>query len=82
MAGGETPWSSDVPISMPLPSENPIGVAMSGFAFTTGGIAHDITAVSFARLATPDFHPVEVPSEIVYEDTDIDAPPSTMEYFG
>ncbi len=75
-----TPWSSDVPISMPIPPEGRVGVSMSGFAMTENGLAHDITLDSYQRLSVPDFAPRSVPSEVVYEDL-IDEPPASMEHF-
>lgn len=81
MSASETPWSSDVPISMPMPTDQEVGVEMSGFVFTEGGIAHGITQDSYARLSTPDFAPTRVPNLLIYEDTDLDAPPSSMEVF-
>lgn len=81
MTGSETPWSSDVPVSMPLPSDQEVGVKMSGFVFTAGGMAHDITPESYSRLSTPTFAPTQVPNLMIYEDSDLDAPPATMEVF-
>lgn len=79
MAGGDTHWSADVPVSMPKPSPLDKGVQMQGFIFTAGGIAHDIPASEYVRLSTPDWQPRVVPAAVVFEDEDLDAPPSTVE---
>jgi hypothetical protein len=50
---------------------------MSGFVFTTGGIAHDITEEGYARLSTPDFRPDGTPVEIEYRDLDVEGPPAS-----
>ena len=81
MAGSDTPWSADVPVSMPMPSDQEFGVSMSGFVFTAGGIAHEISHDSYARLSTPDFAPAKAPNQLLYEDVDLDEPPSSMEVF-
>lgn len=81
MNGSDTPWSSDVPISMPIPTDQEVGVDMSGFVFTVGGIAHGITHDTYARLSTPDFSPSRVPNTMIYDDSDADAPPASMEVF-
>ncbi len=75
-----TPWSSDVPVSMPIPSDNEVGVKMSGFAMTDGGLAHDITHDSYMRLSVPDFAPRAVPREVVYYDGIDDEKPASMEH--
>lgn len=81
MAGDETYWSADVPVSMPLPPEQPARLSMSGFTFTDGGLAHDITQADYERLSVPDFAPENPSAEMVYEDTDVDAPFSSEEVF-
>lgn len=73
-------WSSDVAVSMPLPSKFPVLVPMSGFAFTAGGLAHDITEVDYKRLSTPDFSPDEM-LPTIYGDEDLDAPFTSTEVF-
>lgn len=65
----ESLWSSDVPVSMPLVSENQLMVSMDGFAFSTGGMAHDLTDADATRISIPDFTP-EHPGALVYDDGD------------
>lgn len=77
----ESHWSADVPVSMPQPTSDPTAVAMQGFAFTESGMAHDITLAQYARLSTPDWQPRIMPSQTVYDDSDIDDPPSSTEVF-
>jgi hypothetical protein len=81
MADGEIYWSADVRVSMPMVPDQPVGVDMSGFVFTTGGMAHDITVEGYARLSTPDFRPQTFPNNVEYRDQDVDGPPATQEVF-
>ena len=81
MAGEDTHWSSDVPVSMPIPTDAERVIGMQGFAFTANGLAADISPVEYERLSTPDWAPLVRPTETVYEDVDLDAPPSSMESF-
>lgn len=74
-------WATDVPISMPVPPQQPIAVLMDGFAFTEGGMAHDITEETYLRLSTPDFAPETQDSEVIWEDIDVDEPPASTEVF-
>lgn len=81
MAGGETFWSSDVRVSLPMVAEQPAGVDMSGFVFTTGGIAHGITEEGYARLSTPDFRPPGSPADVEWRDLDVEGPPASEVVF-
>lgn len=58
MPGSEL-WGADTPISLPEPldPDRPALVAFGGFAFTAGGIAHDLTEAERDQLATPYFAP-------------------------
>lgn len=81
MAGGDTYWSADVRVSLPMVPDQPIGVDMSGFVFTAGGMAHEITEAGFARFSTPDFRPSGFPADIEYRDFDVDGPPASEVVF-
>lgn len=52
-------WGTDTPISMPEPlSKNQtVHVDFGGFAFTEGGIAHNITTAGLEIYTTPSFLP-------------------------
>lgn len=74
-------WSSDVRVSMPVPTTNTKRVPMSGFVMTDGGLAHDIDEATFMRIATPTYSPRDFGLETVREDIDVDTPPSDIEHF-
>lgn len=50
-------WGSDVPVSMPIPPDREVQVAFGGFAFTTGGMNHDITEADIEETFFPPFSP-------------------------
>lgn len=52
-------WSSDTPISMPVPHPDPILVKFKGFGFTAHGIAHTITDQELETLHTPVMMPID-----------------------
>jgi hypothetical protein len=56
MAASE--WAADVPISMPLPSEDPTLVPMFGFGFTEFCLVHDLNDTDFEEMIQPDFAPM------------------------
>lgn len=52
-------WGADTIISMPMPlkKNQPALIDMGGFAFTEGGIAHNITASDVEVYISPPFRP-------------------------
>lgn len=50
-------WASDVPVSAPSAPSRPIAVSFGGFAFTTHGLAHEITDADREELLMPTFAP-------------------------
>jgi hypothetical protein len=73
--GSDSDWISDVRISMPIPSEYPLEVpAGVGWAFTQGGITHDISTAVSRQMANPSYEP-KSPSQDVYHDADLKATP-------
>jgi len=51
-------WSSNTPISRPVPeTSRKVAVDFGGFGFTTGGITHNITAVEAEAIFLPTFAP-------------------------
>lgn len=52
-------WGTDGKISLPVPSPNDVLIKLgdSGFVFTNGGIAHDVTEADLEEIATPGFIP-------------------------
>lgn len=52
-------WGADAPISKPGPVdvERPVMIKMGGFAFTTGGMVHDVTAEEVEEIFFPPYHP-------------------------
>lgn len=57
-------WISDVPVSMPQPSEHDALVPMFGWVFTKFGLAHEITEAEYRELRVPHSTP-EDPSQTV-----------------
>ena len=65
-------WGSDVPVSMPEPLGDQVGlVPMFGFTFTINGLFHDLTDVDHERLSIPTYAPIS-PINTVWDDTDLD----------
>lgn len=54
-------WASDVRPSMPVAPTEARAIRMGGFAFTTMGLAHDISATEVEELAVPPFAPARFP---------------------
>jgi len=52
-----TPWSSDVPPSMPAAPKVARLVPMGGFCFTENGLAHDLSEEDVVALSTPFYAP-------------------------
>lgn len=50
-------WSTDVPISQPVPPSKPVLVSMAGFGFTADGLTHDLTEAEAEAIFTPTFQP-------------------------
>lgn len=53
-------WASDVPVSQPEPNDpdQPVLISLGGgFAFTSGGITHDIPDAEIEDIFTPFFAP-------------------------
>lgn len=74
------PWSSDVPVSMPLPPKEEAVVPMRGFAFTPSGLMPDIDAVQHRRLSIPTYAP-EIPITDTEWGNDVAAPGEDVEFF-
>lgn len=53
----EQDWASDVRVSQPVPASRPLVVDFGGFSFTTGGLAHNISAEESENLFTPTYAP-------------------------
>ena len=66
-------WGADVPISMPLPAEEPGIVPMFGFKMTQYRLAHDLTAAEYEALGVPVFAPLRPPAHTIRDDADLDA---------
>lgn len=54
----DTLWGSDVPISMPVPSDHDVLVDMGTFGFTSYGIAHNLKLADLEDFL-PSFAPPE-----------------------
>lgn len=74
-------WSSDVPISMPVPPTSERMVSMDGFVMTPTHLAHDINWVDFQQMSTPTYSPKDFGLETVYEDEGLDLDPMNLETF-
>lgn len=55
----EAVWGSDTPISMPVPSDNPILVNMGTLGFTEFGMAHNLNTSDLE-----DYIPTFLPNSI------------------
>lgn len=69
-----TPWTSDVPISMPVPPSANLrkrpNIPMQGFIFTMHGLSHDITPEERDEIERSRFIP-EVMPNIEWGDRDV-----------
>jgi len=70
-------WGSDVPISMPLPADEPQLVQMFGFAMTQYRLVHAISGPDYEALAVPVYAPDLPGSDVVAGDAAIDAATAT-----
>lgn len=61
-------WSSDVPISIPVPPDKAVLVPMFGFGFTQYGLVHDLTETEYEYLRIPGYSPDLPADEVVYDD--------------
>jgi hypothetical protein len=66
-------WGADVPISMPIPSGDPVLVPMFGFSMTQYRLVHDITQAEYEQLSVPVYAPERPPSQSVADDAEMDA---------
>lgn len=77
MANTERPtYSSDVPISMPIPPENDVLVPMYGFGFTQYGLFHDITRDEYEELRKPTVRPEDPSMRTVRGDEGVEDLPT------
>lgn len=72
MASSQPAWGADCPISMPLPSGDPVLVPMFGFAMTQYRLVHDLTAAEYEELAVPVFAPQDPSALVVADDAELD----------
>jgi hypothetical protein len=56
-------WGADVTPSHPSPPPQPIlfDLSGSGFVFTAGGIAHNVSATDIEEMLTPNYSPILPP---------------------
>ena len=66
-------WSSNVPISMPVPPEDEVLVDMAGFAYTQFGLVHDMTHGDYMVYRLPSHAPDVLPDAVVHDDAALDA---------
>lgn len=50
-------WGSDAPVSKPAPPNREVAVSFGGFAFTTGGVVHEVTEAEIEEAFFPVFAP-------------------------
>ena len=72
MATTRPVWGADCPISMPVPSGDPILVPMFGFAMTQNRLVHDLTAAEYESLAVPVYTPYNPAGPSVADDAELD----------
>ena len=65
-------WGADCPISMPMPSGDPVLVPMFGFAMSQFRLVHDITAAEYEAMAVPIYAPVNSATAVA-DDAALDA---------
>ena len=65
-------WGADVPISMPLPPDEPVMVEMHGFAMTQYRLVHDLTQADYEALAVPVYAPANPTGDVVPGDAALD----------
>jgi hypothetical protein len=64
-------WGSDVPVSMPEPLGDQVGlVPMFGFTFTINGLFHDLSDADHERLSTPTYAPIS-PVNTIWDDQNL-----------
>jgi hypothetical protein len=66
-------WGADVPISMPVPADEPVMVEMYGFGMTQYRLVHSLTAADYESLAVPVYAPASPTGKTVPGDAGIDA---------
>lgn len=65
-------WGADVPISMPVPADEPVVVPMFGFGMTQFRLAHDLTPAEYEALSVPVYAPVQT-ADVIADDAQLDA---------
>jgi hypothetical protein len=66
-------WGSDVPISMPVPAEEPVMVPMFGFGMTQYRLVHDLSGADYEALSVP-VYATELPAgDVIAGDAALDA---------
>jgi hypothetical protein len=66
-------WGSDVPISMPVPSDEAVMVPMFGFGMTQYRLVHDISATEYEALSVPVYAPEAPATDVVRGDAALDS---------
>lgn len=66
-------WGSDVPISMPLPADEPQMVQMHGFAMTQYRLVHAISGADYEALSVPVYAPDAPTGDVSADDYLIDS---------
>lgn len=52
-------WGSDVPVSMPEPTNDVVLVDMGALGFTTKGLVHNLSPADLETIMNPTFGPEE-----------------------
>jgi hypothetical protein len=66
-------WGSDVPISMPVPAEEPVMVPMFGFGMTQYRLVHDLSGADYEALSVPVYAPELPAGDVIAGDAALDA---------
>lgn len=72
MATSQPVWGADCPISMPLPSGDPVLVPMFGFGMSQNRLVHDLTSAEYESLAVPVYAPYNPAARTVADDAELD----------
>lgn len=66
-------WGADVPVSMPIPADEPIQVDMGGWGMTQFRMVHAISAREYEILSVPVWGPQALSEPEIRGDAAIDA---------
>ena len=66
-------WGADVPISMPVPAQEPVMVEMYGFGMTQYRLVHSLSQADYEALSVPVYAPASPTGTVIPGDAGINA---------